>query len=197
MLKQTLALAALIISLSSNAAIVDLGNITRDTATGLDWLDLTETNGRSYLDISSQLGDGQEFDGWRFATSAEVQLLWASFGVVRNGDLTFGTDDDRYIGYLKAINYLGDTNVQDGIASQNLGYVLKDPSSDFSVSQGHRACCLASEVVVLYLNAVTLNDSIVDGTGSYLVAPSVVPMPAAAWLFGSALIGLAGIKRKK
>ncbi|ARN72869.1 VPLPA-CTERM sorting domain-containing protein [Oceanicoccus sagamiensis] len=29
------------------------------------------------------------------------------------------------------------------------------------------------------------------------VVPSAVPVPAAAWLFGSALIGLAGIKRKK
>ena len=32
-----------------------------------------------------------------------------------------------------------------------------------------------------------------DGTGNF----SVVPIPAAAWLFGSALIGLAGIKRKR
>lgn len=28
-------------------------------------------------------------------------------------------------------------------------------------------------------------------------APSEVPVPAAAWLFGSALVGLAGLKRKK
>ena len=33
--------------------------------------------------------------------------------------------------------------------------------------------------------------------GSFLVAPSAVPIPTAAWLFGSALIGLVGIKRKK
>jgi hypothetical protein len=33
--------------------------------------------------------------------------------------------------------------------------------------------------------------------GSFLVAPSSVPVPAAFWLFGSALLGLAGIKRKK
>ena len=32
---------------------------------------------------------------------------------------------------------------------------------------------------------------------TYEYSPSVVPVPAAAWLFGSALIGLAGIKRRK
>jgi len=33
--------------------------------------------------------------------------------------------------------------------------------------------------------------------GSFLVQPTVVPLPAAAWLFGSALLGLVGIKRKQ
>jgi hypothetical protein len=30
-----------------------------------------------------------------------------------------------------------------------------------------------------------------------LAAPSAVPVPAAAWLFGSALLGLAGVSRKR
>jgi hypothetical protein len=35
-------------------------------------------------------------------------------------------------------------------------------------------------------------------SGTFAVATlNPVPVPAAAWLFGSALIGLAGIKRKK
>ena len=38
--------------------------------------------------------------------------------------------------------------------------------------------------------------SIIGGEGCG-VSTAVVPIPAAAWLFGSALIGLAGIKRKK
>jgi hypothetical protein len=33
--------------------------------------------------------------------------------------------------------------------------------------------------------------------GSVSAAPSAVPVPAAAWLFGSALVGLAGIGRKR
>jgi len=42
MLKRYLPIPALLaISVSANAAIIDLGNITQDTATGLNWLDLT------------------------------------------------------------------------------------------------------------------------------------------------------------
>jgi hypothetical protein len=37
---------------------------------------------------------------------------------------------------------------------------------------------------------------IAQGTGSF-VAVAAVPVPAAAWLFGSALVGLAGIGRKR
>jgi len=33
--------------------------------------------------------------------------------------------------------------------------------------------------------------------GSYLVSASAVPVPAAVWLFGSGLIGLIGVARRK
>ncbi|MCB1700895.1 MAG: VPLPA-CTERM sorting domain-containing protein [Pseudomonadales bacterium] len=37
----------------------------------------------------------------------------------------------------------------------------------------------------------------VDTGGVLLVTPSSVPLPAAAWLFGSALLGLGAVKRRK
>lgn len=36
-----------------------------------------------------------------------------------------------------------------------------------------------------------------NGLGSFLVATSLVPVPAAAWLFGSGLLGLLGFSRKQ
>ena len=47
---------------------------------GLEWLDLTATTDRSYNDISSKFGSGQEFDGWRYATQAEVEGFLDAFG---------------------------------------------------------------------------------------------------------------------
>ena len=55
--------------------------LTVDTSTGLAWLNVSLTAGHSYNDISSQLGAGQLYQGYRFATVAEVQTLWADFGV--------------------------------------------------------------------------------------------------------------------
>ncbi len=50
-------------------------SLTRDTATGLDWLDVTHSTGRKYTDISGKFGAGQEFEGYRFATISEVIAL--------------------------------------------------------------------------------------------------------------------------
>ena len=52
-------------------------------------------------------------------------------------------------------------------------------------------------------DATLLNPSITDNSashtnfGSYLVRTAVVPIPAAIWLFGSGLIGLIGLARRK
>lgn len=50
-------------------------------------------------------------------------------------------------------------------------------------------------------DAFDLRWTATTGSGVYdwklTFAPTAVPVPAAAWLFGSALVGLAGIKRKK
>ncbi len=49
--------------------------LTRDTVTGLDWLDVTSSTGRSVVDISGRFGVGQEFEGYRYATITEVLAL--------------------------------------------------------------------------------------------------------------------------
>jgi hypothetical protein len=57
------------------------GTITRDTVGGLDWLDLTLTKNRSVDDITAQLGVGGEFEGFRYATTAEITALWTEAGI--------------------------------------------------------------------------------------------------------------------
>ena len=52
-------------------------NITVDPLTGLEWLDLTVTMGRSFDDIvgldgTDELGPGGDFEGFRHATAAET-----------------------------------------------------------------------------------------------------------------------------
>ena len=67
----------LVLSTSVNAALIDNGTYTTDSLSGLDWLDLTETNNQSY-NQSPTLNPG-----WRHATHTEITGLLASTGLDR------------------------------------------------------------------------------------------------------------------
>jgi hypothetical protein len=56
-------------------------NITRDTQSGLDWLDVTLSTGYSYNQVVEQLGDGRAFEGFHFATEAELVVLFEHAGL--------------------------------------------------------------------------------------------------------------------
>jgi len=47
---------------------------------GVEWLDLTETVGLSYLQIQSHLGEGGIFNGWSIASIDQVSGLFDSVG---------------------------------------------------------------------------------------------------------------------
>ncbi len=57
------------------------GSITRDTDTGLEWLDLTNSYNQTFVYVASQFGPGQAYDGFRHATSDEVKLYWEHGGI--------------------------------------------------------------------------------------------------------------------
>ena len=66
---------------NTNAAllnVVDHGDYFTDTLNGLDWLDLSFTARRSFNDVSSRFGAGEEFEGWRYATAVEFGAMWDS-----------------------------------------------------------------------------------------------------------------------
>lgn len=59
---------------STHAALINLGDVTRDDVTGLEWLDLTFTVGMSYNDVSASLDDIYG-GGWRYATFDEIDAF--------------------------------------------------------------------------------------------------------------------------
>jgi hypothetical protein len=63
-------LGMLIFSSSANAVLIDYGNLTRDSESGLDWLDLTVTAGLSYENALANNA------GWRYASNDEVTNLF-------------------------------------------------------------------------------------------------------------------------
>jgi hypothetical protein len=77
-LSATLALAFMH---QAEAALVDQGLTTLDTSTQLVWMDLTQTSGYTFNEVSSQFGVGGKFEGYRYASAAEVQGIFSQFGI--------------------------------------------------------------------------------------------------------------------
>lgn len=78
--KVMLAILGLTFTLTANAAIQDFGRITGDTVSALAWLDVTETVGLSYNEVVAQLGLGGAYEGWRYATTTELDQLITDWG---------------------------------------------------------------------------------------------------------------------
>ena len=194
------------LSTMAHAAIVDNGNYTTVTATGLDWLDLTETSNRSYIDISSQLGPGGDFSGWRYASLVEMNSLFDAFG----GNGNYYTSGNNGL-FESLAPYWGD------LKCELEGCAIGDGSNDFYYHQ-----TLTNNVVMLGnindisqinihsgLDVSLIYDQINLGGPSggpfnianptlahALVRATAVPIPTAAWLFVSSLLTLALIRQK-
>ena len=72
---------------SAQAAFISLDHDTfgqnsllLDTSTGFQWLDLNHAQGLSYDEVAARMASGQQFTGFRYATTAEVLSLLENFG---------------------------------------------------------------------------------------------------------------------
>ena len=66
---------------AAHAQLIDAGSTTVDSQSGLEWLDLSASNGLSFTQVSAGFGASGAFDGYRYATSAEVADLLGEFGL--------------------------------------------------------------------------------------------------------------------
>lgn len=188
---------------TTNAALVEIDLlsaedkiITRDTRTGLEWLDLDATPGVSVGNILRSEAWVNNY-GFRFATAEEVSDLWVnSFGV----NLTAG-------GFI-SINYAPAQNlvafmggVQDTTSAGDIDRYIWGSNRATPSNTGWRQ----SYVFINDTNSTaqfSLNHQDQDLENSlqdqhFLVRATVVPLPPALLLFGSGLLGLFGISRRK
>ena len=73
--------------------------ITLDDATGLEWLDVTETAGLTYNSVLQQVGPGGSFEGFSVASRAQVSSLISSAGL---GEIPL-TKDPGLIGMVETL----------------------------------------------------------------------------------------------
>jgi len=204
---------------ASTAGFFDHGDYLTDTHSGLDWKDATLTVNRSYNDVSSQLGAGGEFEGWRYATMNEFVSLIKNY----TGLTSIPVDTTILLPAgtaLELVTFLGSTwdspyQEQYGQSYEDYtGYGLQDDrtygmvvddgytggSTWHAVPFVHYLENPARDLEYVYAAGLFMTDAQTDNvTGSFLVRDTVsaVPVPAAVWLFGSAIAGLGFISRRK
>ena len=120
-----------------------------------------------------------------------------------------GTKFDFNFGASNKVTIKGDTSVANGTLmtadltgdwAQNgslIGFNTTNIACDSNISAWANSCTTA-EVVYFLLNGTP---DLTQGTKGWVsltgVAYTSVPVPAAVWLFGSGLVGLAGIARRR
>lgn len=179
--------------------------ITLDTDTGLEWLDLTATTSRSYNDISTAFGVGQEFDGWRYATMNEISVFFDAFG---------GNNAYYNSGWTKQNNGLFDSLAPfwgdpycaasgcqpgDGTGDFIYGVDLYNRVTYGRIYDVTSNSSLESDYIRIVQNPPVGNPTVStqrDVLGHALVRTSPVPVPPAIWLFGTGLLGLVGFARR-
>ena len=189
--------AALLLSLSANAALVDNGSFTTDTASGLDWLDLSATKN---LTISEALSSNS---GWRLATNSEIEDLFQqifphfvashSSGFAQQNSYEYF--EGQWAGADLFKSLFGPVQLAGGSYPYDYTYGLYYDEGDILRMMGTGGYNVyGTEFDYTIPDYVVQDGSAIYGT--FLVSTTAVPVPAAAWLFGSALAGLSFIRRR-
>jgi hypothetical protein len=205
------AFIALAFSFSAHAAFTDHGTYSSDDSTGLDWLKLTGSAGQTY-DNAETLNPG-----WRYAVESEVDDLFATLfldsgyvdGTTAGEQNAHWSRQSTKTGtwpqFLAVVNWeniMGRTTEAAPGDFYSFGLYLRENDPVLRAMGTRNLNANSSRLADnwVYSDEYTLNASIFNGTagyGTFLVRTSEVPIPAAAWLFGSALLGLGVFKRRK
>jgi len=191
-------------AINANAALVSAdwqtsgdNLITRDTETGLDWLELTETTNMSYEYVTSQLGVGGQFEGWSYATTVQISSLFDSAGGTGPYD-GWSSRNNGVVEYL--LNLWGSTTgfLDSSFMSGDLNSPFGDPARWYHRIGDQPTQATSSTEDFMLLNVGASGDSSSTNIiGSALIRVSPVPVPSAVWLFVSGLIGLVGFTNVK
>jgi hypothetical protein len=186
-----LVLISSLIGFAANATLTEFddpvfgpASITRDTALGLDWLDVPISAGRSYDDVSLQLGAGGDFEGFRYATREEVGDLLEGVGITT---INASGTHENYAPAVMLQGLVGETTPM-----ETLGVNGTASSSGF-----HFGTEIRRNDETQFASAedfeIRIGDDEVGSFGHWLVRP--IPEPSTGLLFVAGLLGLASWRR--
>lgn len=162
------------------------------TISGTGSLLATASNTNSFVNSTYvYIGEG-DLSGNAFSFTLEQQVS-NLFGVNTAQIYTAGTFDiTTGVGSQEIIGCTGNANVCGGIDP-----VVGTPSAFTPYSAVNIANGATLDWDTITMGQTVPNFGLFDSISNLSASPSAVPVPAAAWLFGSALLGLAGIGRNR
>jgi len=210
--------AALFVALSqsANATFIDNGTYLTDSQTGLDWLDVTSSVYQSYNYVSSQFGSGGLYEGYSYATGAQVNELISNWtgntiatmnpiihpeGAIDGLVAALGSTLDSFMFAAYGLTYDQFLGVNEGEGFDYTYGMIADVTG-----LGTRFASLISDddttansfdVSIAYFTGETITDSSVyPMVGSYLVR-NTIPEPASLALVGLGLLSLGLFRRSR
>lgn len=160
-------------------------NITLDTETGLEWLDVTLSTNRVIPDVRANQAPGGDFAGFRFAWLPEVELLVEHLEIANSG----GEDP----AVTRAIELLGDTEgavpILGQLASLNAIFVEAYPGANWflDISDHTEGAIVPDRAEFGYASTQIFSEAPVDWMGYAMVRSTPVPEPSAFALASLAL----------
>lgn len=194
-----LVLPAILLALSANvsASTVNLtnnGSYTSDASTSLDWIRWDTTKNQSYNYVSSQFGTGGLYEGWQYASATQAEQFLGNFGLNSYSKWFPSSISSQswasltsYMGFDTSLGY----NAMQAMVASTSGVSNTNVYSHWWNTGSYYNKLIVRSTIDAYsfLGSFLVRDTV--------VAPSPVPVPAAAWLFGSALLGFFGFSRRK
>jgi len=191
---------------SANAVFTDNNTYLSDSVSGLDWLDITATQGLSFNTVSAEFGVGGLYEGWRYATSLEFDNLVTNWtGTTSSGNLYayryFSEASDTVDNLVITLGNTNTANTSNDPLLTNYSYGL---TADAATGGKATLAMLYDYDERIqpqdYANAryfSALPDEAKPNFGSFLVRQTSVPEGATIILFAIGLLGLLGGARRK
>lgn len=204
-MKKYFGLLALIFSLNANATLIDNGDYITDTNSGLDWLKLDSTYGKSYDQVSGEISSGGQLEGWQYATAIEWEHMLFGQGATPKYSCSNGTNfcgfvdgisdtemldlitlfgdaqssPNQYYPYPTSVGFLADINPATN--DHQTAMFIYDGAKPYDV------VLMANTVASSYLQTTGIN-------GSWLVRATAVPEPSSLALM---ILGLGAFSLRK
>jgi hypothetical protein len=166
---------------------------------------MSATNGFGEVKVGGTgLNTQAAFGEWSGDSNGRQKSAYGNYSSwVPGSTVTIPFSFTVYGGQATEINYWLDVTAMAGVsfpkcsASGGLCNIVETSNSNVNLDYSHTLAWGGVTATDWFGNAVQINTSSLSGFNYAAAYTPTVPVPAAAWLFGSGLLGLIGVARRK